>query len=95
MSRRDDEATSRFGWFGDWFETLLWVTAGLIGPVPWVLLATRELERVWGTTGYSIAFVGAPALWCGLAVTALLAGRRRWVVGLAILGAILWWSPFG
>ncbi|MFB6265120.1 MAG: hypothetical protein ABEL76_16090 [Bradymonadaceae bacterium] len=71
------------------------MAAGLLGPVPWILLLTRELERFWGATGYSVAFVAAPALWTGLAAAVLLTDRRRWSIVWAVVGAALWWLSVG
>lgn len=88
MARDDDTGEEVWAYV----ETTLWAAASMFGPVPWVLLATRELERLFGSTGYGVAFAAAPALWTGLAIAAFLTDRRRLVIGWAAVGSAIWWG---
>ena len=67
-------------------EGALWIFAILVGPVPWVMITTVGLEHIWGLGGYSVGFLGAPALWMALSVGALLWARRRWTIVAAAVG---------
>lgn len=75
-----------------WMATGVWVIASLLGPVPWVLLATWGLEAAFGQVGYSFAFVAAPALWTAMSLLAFLS-RQTWGTAIwGIVGAVLWWG---
>lgn len=77
---------------GRWTGTAIWVASSLLGPLPWILLATAGFEAIWGTPGYGVAFVGAPAVWTACSALAFLA-RRRWLVAVwALTGTALWWG---